>query len=301
MHDVLTLVASDHGEKLTPGHILRVEEILDECGVAIGDPKWLCPHEAVDLPIATLPDRAVQEKLRLHLAITKTDFFIQPIENRHKKLIIADMESTIIEQEMLDELAASLGLKDKIAAITARAMNGEMDFHTALLERVGMLRGLSEDVLERSLELMTLSDGAKTLIQTMKAGGAQCVLVSGGFTHYARVIAQKCGFDAFKANELIVEDTKLTGQVGEHIVDKESKKETLNRLADDLGLDPSETMAIGDGANDLDMLCSAGLGIGYHPKPAVAETINNLIIHGDLTAALYAQGYKKEDWMIFSS
>lgn len=220
---------------------------------------------------------------------------------RRKRLLVADMESTIIEQEMLDELADFIGARERIAAITERAMRGELDFEAALKERVAMLAGLDASVLDEVAERITLMPGAETLIRTMKANGAYCALVSGGFTVFTERIARRLGFDEHQANVLEIENGKLTGRVVEPILGREAKRLALLRLTAELGIDPRETISVGDGANDLAMLEAAGLGAAFRAKPKVCEAVaampnGAVVTHGDLTALLYLQGYAESDF-----
>jgi phosphoserine phosphatase len=212
-----------------------------------------------------------------------------------KKLLVADMESTIIEQEMLDELASDLGHGRETADITRRAMNGELDFATALYERVALLKGQPVSILERAAKRITFMSGAEKLLSVMKAHGAVCWLVTGGFGYFAEPVAQKLGFDKVFANDLIVHDDVLTGEVVEPILDKNTKKELLERACKELGLSMTDCLAVGDGANDIPMLTACneggGLGVAYHAKPKVREVVPHQINHGDLTTLLYAQGY----------
>lgn len=200
------------------------------------------------------------------------------------------MDSTIIAEETLDELAAFAGIKDKIAAITTRAMNGELDFEAALRERVALLKGLPETALQETLDKMVVNPGAQTFIQTMRDSGATCVLVSGGFTFFTSRVANAVGFHSNHGNTLEIENGVLKGTVGLPILDKFAKLSFLKDYAGKLGIGLDETLTIGDGANDLPMLKAAGLGIGYYPKKAVADEVNSVIQFGDFTAALYAQG-----------
>lgn len=219
------------------------------------------------------------------------DINIVPIEHRRKKLLIADMDSTIIEQECIDEIAEYAGKRAEIADITERAMQGELDFEAALKERVAMLKGLSESVLTDAFEKrISLTPGAKTLVQTMNAHGAVTALVSGGFTFFTSRVAKAVGFSYNQANALLIENGVLTGEVGEPILGRAAKQDALLRLAGENDVPLEETLAVGDGANDLSMLGRAGLGVAYHAKPAVAEIAHARIDHGDLTALLYLQG-----------
>lgn len=292
----LTLVSS--GTPLSAGHIAEAESLLGTQGhMLAGSPVWLNPHKAADIPVIDKPDPSHIRALRTAFIDDKIDIFVTPEDSRRKKLLVADMDSTIVSGETLDELAAHAGIKDKIAPITARAMRGELDFRQALRERVALLKDLPESAIAQTLQQTTLNPGAEIFVQGMKNAGATCVLVSGGFTYFTETFAQKAGFDAHHGNILEIKDEKLTGQVVEPILDKNSKVDFLTQYMSELGLRPEDTIAIGDGANDLPMLQIAGLGIGYHPKPLLEESLDNCIIHGDLTAALYAQGYTHNDVM----
>lgn len=225
------------------------------------------------------------------------DWAIVPEENRRKRLFVADMDSTIIGCECLDELADYAGKKAEIAAITERAMRGELVFEAALKERVGMLKGLGLDALERCYaERVALNPGARTLVRTMAANGARCVLVSGGFTFFTSRVAAAAGFHAHFANTLLDDGRALTGAVAEPILGRAAKLETLEREAAALGLSPTDALAIGDGANDLDMIRAAGLGVAYHAKPIVAAEARAQINHTSLETALFYQGYRRADF-----
>lgn len=215
-----------------------------------------------------------------------------------KRLLISDMDSTIIGQECIDEIADAVGLKPKIAEITERAMRGELDFEAALIERVGMLKGLPLEALARTLqERITLNEGARTLLATMKAHGARTLLVSGGFTYFTARVAEQAGFESHQGNTLIDDGVVLTGEVGRPILGREAKRTALMRAVDALGVGPQEAVAMGDGANDLDMIRAAGLGVAYRAKPVVAAEAAGSIRHTDLTAALFFQGYKASDFV----
>jgi phosphoserine phosphatase len=217
---------------------------------------------------------------------------------RRKKLLVADMESTIIEQECLDELAGYLGLRPKIADITERAMRGELNFEAAIKERVALLKGLNAGVLEDLYaNRVTLMPGAETLIATMRANGAYCALVSGGFRFFTEKIAARLSFDVQQANQLDIVDGRIAGTVAEPILGREAKLATLERLARERGLKPADTLAVGDGANDLAMIGAAGLGVAFRAKPVVAASAAASITHGDLTALLYLQGYRWDEFV----
>lgn len=213
---------------------------------------------------------------------------------RRKRLLVADMESTIIQQECLDELAGFAGVQKQISGITARAMRGELDFEAALKERVGLLKGVDADLLRQVYERVTLMPGAETLVTTMRAHGATCALVSGGFTFFTQRIAARLGFDLHRANTLDVADGKLAGTVASPILGREAKLQTLQELTKAGGLQPGGTIAVGDGANDLAMIEAAGLGVAFRAKPILSQRAAASIVHGDLTALLYLQGYRRE-------
>jgi phosphoserine phosphatase len=229
--------------------------------------------------------------------LDKVDFVVQPDEPRWKRLLVADMDSTIIGQECLDELADYAGLKDEVAGITERAMQGEIDFSGALRERVRLLAGLDQRALSRCLdERVQVTDGAETLVQTMRAGGASCLLVSGGFLSFANPIAEAVGFDRVRANRLVFAGGKLSGEVGDPIVDALAKRDALVEARDQLALSPADVLAIGDGANDKLMIEEAGLGVAYRAKPALAEVADAELKHHGLDALLWVQGVRRRDW-----
>jgi phosphoserine phosphatase len=288
MSIMLTLVAARDATTLTDGMIARVRD-----AVRAGPPEILSPGEAADLPCATPPDL---DAARAALDGVPVDVIATRARGRRKGLLVADMDSTIVTSETLDELAAFAGLKDRIAEITKRAMNGELDFAEALQLRVGMLQGLRLDALEKTWQGVRLTPGAKELVATMRAHNALTALVSGGFTFFTSRVAALCGFHENRANTLLDDGTALTGQVGEPILGRDAKLRTLQELTETRGLRPAATLAIGDGANDLDMICAAGLGIAFHAKPIVAEAAQHRIDHADLRAVLFAQGYRAADF-----
>lgn len=225
------------------------------------------------------------------------DMIVQPVENRRKKMLLADMDSTMIQQECIDELADVAGVGDHVKAITAKAMNGELDFEGALKERVGLLKGLPESVIQRVIdERITFMPGGCALLATMKRDGAYCALVSGGFTAFTGYVSQTLGFHENRANTLLIEDGKLTGAPGMPILGREAKVQALKDITARLGLAHDDVMAVGDGANDLGMLGLAGAGVALHAKPSVAAECDIRINHGDLTALLYIQGYAKSEF-----
>jgi phosphoserine phosphatase len=274
---------------------------LMQCLPGVQSFQWLDDGVAADV-IFDLPsapdDHALRQTLHAALDGLPIDFFAQPLAARRKKLLIADMDSTMVGQECIDELADFIGQKIQVAAITERAMRGEIAFEPALRERVALLRGLSVDVVAEVLtKRITLTPGAKTLVQTMRAQGAYTVLVSGGFTLFASEIAGMIGFHAHRANVLIVEDGKLSGRVGEPILGKAAKLDALEHFRALHKLSASETLAVGDGANDLAMLQHAGLGVAFHAKLAVAVAAHARVDHSDLTALLYAQGFGRAEFI----
>ena len=291
MSHFITLVASDI--PLSIAHIERIEKFVEEQGLGLnGKPVWLDTHRATDLPIENALTLEQMKDARKILDADRIDIFCTPAHNRRKKLLLADMDATIVTTETLDELAGKAGIKDQISAITARAMRGELDFQDALRERVGLLKNLPLNALHETLAETELCEGAEILIPVMKESGATCVLVSGGFTFFTGAIAQKVGFHHHHGNELHDDGRVLIGTIGNPILDKDSKLAFLKTYAQDLNLDLSQTLAIGDGANDLPMLTAAGLGIGYRPKPVLEETLLNILKYADLRGVLYAQGFK---------
>jgi phosphoserine phosphatase len=265
------------------------------------EPRWLNVGSAADIPFtlsAGADARALAEHLRGLLG-PRFDAVIQPAAGRRKKLFLADMDSTMIEQECIDELADYAGLKAHVAAITERAMRGEIAFEPALRERVALLEGLPVTVVEEVLrERIRLTAGARALVATMRANGARTCLVSGGFTLFTDRIAAAIGFDETRANTLtLIDGHKLAGSVAEPIFGRDGKRATLIELRGELGLAKDATLAIGDGANDMDMIAEAGLGVAFRAKPKVAAAAPARIDHGDLTALLYVQGYRKDEFV----
>ena len=264
-----------------------------------GPPQRLGPG-AADIPFTAetaVDQRSLAERLRG--TTSGIDIVVQPAAARRKKLFLADMDSTMIGQECIDELADYVGLKAHVAAITERAMRGDIAFEPALRERVALLEGLPISVIEEVLrDRIRLTPGGKTLVATMRANGAVTCMVSGGFTLFTDRIAAMIGFDKSRANRLtLVDGHKLAGKVADPVFGRDGKRAALIELRQDLGLAKNDTMAIGDGANDLDMILEAGLGVAYHAKPKIAATAPARIDHGDLTALLYVQGYRREEFV----
>ncbi len=295
MSYVLTLVASSTAFPVTNTHFREIAHVIKHYNLDFtGKIRWLDKGKAAETVISSSAQSSFISHLREILAKDRIDFFVTKNKNRQKKLLLADMDSTITAGETLDELAEHAGIKDKVAQITARAMEGQLDFHDALKERVALLKGLKTSALSATLEKTELSSGAKTFVKTMRKSGSVCVLVSGGFTFFTDAIALQCGFNFNHGNKLEINGDSLSGNVVPPILDKFSKVEFLESYVKDLNLSADDCLAIGDGANDLPMLKKAGLGIGYRPKEAVKSEIANCILYGDLTAVLYAQGYSRK-------
>ena len=290
---VATLIANPSRPALTAA-------LADRASRAVGASRidWLAEGVAADLFLEGGANEGESlAALRSALGDAPVDAAVQEAETRRKKLLLADMDSTMIDQECIDELADEVGVKEHVAAITARSMNGEIAFEPALRERVALLRGLDAAVIGRIIETrLTLAAGGRELVATMNAAGAWTALVSGGFLSFTGPIAAKLGFREHRSNTLLEVDGKLTGEVAEPILGREAKAEALHDISARLGITPADAIAVGDGANDLDMLSLAGTGVALHAKPAVAERARIRIDHGDLTALLYLQGYRREEF-----
>jgi len=287
---IATLLTAPTGPEIDPA---LVSSLRNAWGG--GDAVWLAPGHAVEFALPAMPDNRWEvwdevQKMRV-------DLVVQPAEGRRKRMLIADMDSTMIQQECIDELADMAGVGERVKEITARAMNGELDFEGALTERVGLLKGLPETVIAQVLkERITLMPGGRELVATMRGNGAYALLVSGGFTAFTRSVAEQLGFDENRANTLLVENGTLTGDVQRPILGRAAKVEALEQVTTRLGLAESEVIAVGDGANDLGMLGRAGIGVALHAKPTVAAQCDVRVNFGDLTALLYLQGYAREDF-----
>ncbi len=294
MASVATLIANPSNPLLIPALGEQAAEHVKASGLY-----WLADGIACDIALRDDADLSdAESKLRAVISDQPIDIVVQNAETRRKKLLIADMDSTMIGQECIDELAAEVGLKEQVSIITARAMNGEIAFEPALRERVALLKGLPISVVDQVIEKrITLTPGGRELIATMKDNGHYTALVSGGFTVFTSRIAATLGFDENRANILLEEGGTLTGEVAEPILGKQAKVDSLNDIARTLGLHTNEAIAVGDGANDLGMLHLAGSGVALHAKPAVAAEAKMRINYGDLTALLYIQGYRKADFV----
>jgi phosphoserine phosphatase len=308
MTHVATLVCDPALPVLTGDMLRRATEVLTrEYGTRERlewhePPRWLAQNIAADIffePRSPADPKPIADRVRAAFDNAAVDVIVQTSQGRRKKLLFADMDSTMIGQECLDELADEIGAKPHVAAITERAMRGDIAFEPALRERVALLKGLDRATICRVITgKITLTPGGRALVQTMRANGAHTVLVSGGFTVFTSVIADRVGFHEHRANELLFgEDGRLSGLVAEPILGKDAKRAALEQLRETHGLSTGETLAVGDGANDLAMLEAAGLGIAYHAKPKVAAAAHARIDYGDLTALLYAQGYRHEEFV----
>jgi len=260
-----------------------------------GDAVWLSHAEAAEFPIETVPSN--QWQVWQEFQNMGIDMVVQPVSERRKKMLLADMDSTMIQQECIDELADEVGVGDRVKEITARAMNGELDFEAALDERVALLANQPADIIDKVLkERIKFMPGGRALIATMKADGAYAALVSGGFTAFTNKVAETLGFDEHHANTLLVDGDKLSGKVARPILGREAKVEQLEKITAKLGLSENDVIAVGDGANDLGMLGRAGTGVALHAKPAVQAECDVRVNHGDLTALLFLQGYSRDEF-----
>ncbi|MEG9861489.1 MAG: phosphoserine phosphatase SerB [Parvularculales bacterium] len=292
MKYIMTLIGRSDSSALNDKTVMQAAATVQ----GAGEPRWLAPHKACDIPFNTpAPSEALAAVQRV-LKDLPLDVVVQPTGGRRKKLLLADMDSTIIEQECLDEIAEKAGLGDKVASITRRSMTGEIEFEEALRTRVALLAGKPVSLLDDVWHMhITLTAGAHSLVATMSAHGATTALVSGGFTYFTNKIAKALGFDYHRANVLLQQNNCLTGKVEEPILGRDTKYRLLQEMRTSLGLTPEEIVAVGDGANDLDMVRGAGLGIAFHAKPILETAASACIRHNDLTALLYIQGYTAEE------
>jgi phosphoserine phosphatase len=303
MRYVATLISAPQRPAVTQALAARIADRLPQARLGA----WLAPGVAVDFLFDVGPEPGVAagmlkkltEELRRVIGAAPVDLVVQPEQGRRKALLVADMDSTMIGQECIDELADYAGFKERVAAITERAMRGEIAFAPALRERIALLKGLPAATIDRVIaERIRPNPGAATLVQTMRAHGAYTCVVTGGFTAFMRPLAKAIGFDEYHANTLLTDDgARLTGGVAEPVLGREAKRDTLLALRDRLQLRAEQTLAVGDGANDIPMVEVAGLGVAFHGKPALRQVAGACIDHGDLTALLYAQGYRREDFV----
>lgn len=291
---IATLIANPAKALLVPSLGIKASAAVNATGLY-----WLADGIACDIPLgAGLSRDEAESTLRAALDGAPIDVVVQEQDTRRKKILIADMDSTMIQQECIDELAEEAGLREHVAAITARAMNGEIEFEPALRERVALLKGLPLSVIDKVISTrITLMPGGVELVRTMRKHGAYTALVSGGFTSFTHRVAEMIGFNEDRANTLLHDGKHLTGAVADPILGREAKVEKLVEIAARLGLTPEDAIAVGDGANDLGMIQLAGTGVALHAKPAVAAQAKVRIDHGDLTALLYIQGYRKSDFV----
>ncbi len=284
--------------RLTEGDVDRARRALDRSGGRAASPVWLSHHEACDIPFEGA-ERDILAEARSELRDGPIDVNVVPQQSRRKRLLVADMDSTLIEQECIDILAAEIGLGAEVAGITERTMRGEIEFEPSLKQRVGLLRGISPAVAAKLLaDRITIMPGAKALVATMRAAGAYTALVSGGFTIFAGPVGRAIGFDEHRANTLLAEAGAFTGSLAEPILGRAGKEQALLELTRQLKLDPIETLAVGDGANDLGMIRLAGLGVAYRAKPVVRAEADAAIDHADLTGLLFLQGYRREEFVL---
>jgi phosphoserine phosphatase len=299
-HYVLTLIAGMDDATLIGSVADSVKDVLVELGAPVSQPDWLAPRKACDLFFSGAAIDQAAARVRMVIAEkyagARMDFILQETADRRKRLVVADLESTLIENEMLDELADFIGVRDKVAEITRQAMNGEIDFVTALKTRVALFKDLPEAVLAEAAAGIRLMPGASVFVATSRAHGACVALATGGFSVFARHVRTRLEFDAIFASELVVDGGRLTGEVREPILTREGKREALISLAAEQHIPLCSTLAIGDGGNDLPMLEAAGLGVAFHAKPLVAERSAHRLDYCDLTALLYAQGYRAAEF-----
>jgi phosphoserine phosphatase len=290
---VAILIANPKSANLT-------QEIVDKTAIKLGvqETQWLSENIACEINLPSERHPVELEVIWEGLQKQEIDFVVQLSEGRRKKILLADMDSTMIQQECIDELAVEAGVGDHVAGITARAMNGELEFEDALRERVALLKGLDATVIQKVLsERIDLMPGGPELLATMKAHGSYTALVSGGFTDFTQSVAETLGFDENRANTLLQKEGKLTGETGTPILGRDAKVDALNDVCHRLSLSPEHVIAVGDGANDLGMLTLAGSGVALHAKPIVAAECNVRLNHADLTGLLYVQGYKQNDFV----
>lgn len=300
MNLVLTLIAPPGRSKISADIVTRVRNALNNLGAETSPPDWLAPTKACDIAFSGLAPQQAVASARSAIdenGPKKIDVIAGNTEGRRKKLLIADMDSTIVTSETLDELADFAGLKAEIAKITQKAMEGVMGFEEAIKARVAKLKGLDEVALEKTLKRVKLTSGAKTLVATMKASGAHCVLVSGGFSYFTDKIRDEVGFHKSYGNRLGISGGKLNGQVIEPILDKDTKLKVLLETAAKKKLSLSETVSIGDGANDVPMLGAAGLGVAFHAHKIATEAASAKLDYADLSGALFAQGYRIDEFI----
>jgi len=293
---VITLIGDPELRPVESIHIEQVRQHLANTGKQV----WLAQREACDLFLdSALPAVKLAEQARNALSGAAIDVVCAPVKGRRKRLLISDMDSTVIDQECIDELGDAVGIGSQIRKITAAVVDGKISFSDALRQRLALMNGMDHTVLEKVYnDRITVKKGARTLVQTMRQHGAYCFLVSGGFSFFTQRIAQRIGFHDHQANELAFENNRLTGEVCDPILGRTAKLETLKRLCNENNLEPRDVLAVGDGANDIKMIEAAGLGVAFHGANALRKQANACIDHGNLTALLYAQGFTKSQFVM---
>lgn len=293
---ILTLIAAERGF-LTAERVECIRRSLGYVCAEIGPAIWLSEAEACDIVLHGVQAEVSEKALLFDISDMPVDAFVQTSDSRRKKLFIADMDSTIITAETLDEMARAAGVYEAVAALTHQAMNGEVDFHEALYKRVALLEGITTDMLEKVWHTILLTPGAETVVNTMRRYGTFCVLASGGFTFFAERVAAVCGFDAYHANHLDIQNGTVTGGLQGLIFDQQAKYDTLHTYCARCDVPLDETLAVGDGVNDLLMLKAAGLGVAYHAKPRVRSAILHQLNFANLAGLLFAQGYHRDEFV----
>ena len=296
MKFVATLIANPEKANLHPRDVKKAQEILNRAGYVSRPPAWLEDHIACDIEFTGSSLSYVRKCLKTGLTGIEIDIVVQPTKNRRKRLLIADMDSTIVTGETLDELAGIAGLKKQVSVITKRAMQGEVEFKEAVRERVALLEGVPAAAMEKALNKIEVTKGATTLVKTMRFNGAYTALVSGGFNYFTNAIAKLVGFQEISSNQIVIKNGILTGEVIEPILDSDAKLQALKKICNDQNIPLSESIATGDGANDIPMIIHSGLGVAFHAKPVVETNAKAIIRFGDLTSLLYLQGYKSTEF-----
>tara|TARA_Y100000588_G_scaffold369087_1_gene437705 strand:- start:1130 stop:2026 length:897 start_codon:yes stop_codon:yes gene_type:complete len=296
MKFVATLIANPEKANLHPRDVKQAREILKRAGYTFEHSAWLKDCIACDIEFTGSNLSYVRNCLRIGLNSLEIDVVVQPTKNRRKRVLIADMDSTIVTGETLDELAEIAGLKNQVSIITERAMRGEVDFKDAVRERVALLKGVSAKDMKDALNKIEVTSGAPTLVKTMRFNGAYTALVSGGFSYFTSAIAKLVGFQEEISNQIVIQNGILTGEVIEPILDSDSKLQALKKICNEKHIPLSESIATGDGANDIPMIIHSGLGVAFHAKPAVETNAKAIIRFGDLTSLLYIQGYKSTEF-----